>query len=92
MKTIGWLAQEASDRFYKSEKLRPVLKLATKDGALLSPDDLVALLLTHNEEVSAMFPNRFRFSKAARGPSLKVRDRPSLTRITFSHTHSSQKI
>ncbi len=52
MKTIDWLAREASERYYKSYNVRPVLKLSTKDGALLSPDDLVALLLTHNEEVT----------------------------------------
>lgn len=50
-KTIGWLAKEASERYYRSHNLRPVLKLTTKDGALLSAEDYIVHLLTHNEEV-----------------------------------------
>ena len=50
-KTIGWLCDEAADRYYKSCHLQVNLNLYTQDGALLSPADLVVMVLTHNEEV-----------------------------------------
>ncbi len=50
-KTIGWLCDEAADRYYKSYNLQLKLSLYTQDGALLSPADLVVMVLTHNEEV-----------------------------------------
>lgn len=48
--TIGWLACEAARRYYSIEGLQPSLSLSTKDGALLSEDDPV-LLVVGNEEV-----------------------------------------
>ncbi len=50
-KTIGWLCDEAADRYYKSYNLQLKLNLYTQDGALLSPTDLAVMVLTHNEEV-----------------------------------------
>lgn len=52
MKTIAWLAHEASERFFRLNNRRPVLRLCTTDGALLSPEDLIPVVLMHNEEVS----------------------------------------
>lgn len=40
-KTVSWLAQEIAQRYFNIEKKKPVLYLETKDGAILSPDDLI---------------------------------------------------
>ena len=49
--TIEWLALQAADRYFKLYNLRPVLSLATQDGAMLASDDVVTTLLSNNEEV-----------------------------------------
>ena len=50
-KTLSWLSQEASERYYKMVGLRPALTLGTKDGAFFSPEDLVKLVLSDNDKV-----------------------------------------
>ena len=39
--TISWLIQETVSRYYNLEKKKPVIYLTTKDGSLLSPQDLI---------------------------------------------------
>lgn len=51
IQTIGWLAKEASDRYYKMYHMRPTVSIATEDGAALSPDDLVVEMFCNNDEV-----------------------------------------
>ena len=48
---ISVLAEAASERYYKMFNVRPVLSLA-KDGAILSADEPISLVLSNNEEVS----------------------------------------
>ena len=55
---MSWLAQEAAQRYYQLCNMRPLLSLATADGAIMSPDDDLTLLLSNNEEVSG---NRGKF-------------------------------
>ncbi|KAJ8302574.1 hypothetical protein KUTeg_018970 [Tegillarca granosa] len=50
-KTISWLAKETSQRYYSLCGLQPLLTLSTKDGAFLSPDDPISLVLSTNEEI-----------------------------------------
>uniref|UniRef100_A0A4W3GDK1 Uncharacterized protein n=1 Tax=Callorhinchus milii TaxID=7868 RepID=A0A4W3GDK1_CALMI len=49
---ISWLAEQASQRYYKECGLRPRLTLK-KEGALLASDDPVLHVLQSNEEVLA---------------------------------------
>lgn len=49
--TIGWLASQASERYYSHHSVRPQLSLTTSDGALLCTTDPIAHVLQHNEEV-----------------------------------------
>ena len=49
-RNITWLAREASNRYFQLFNLRPVLSLATKDGAMLSPDDQIISVFSNNEE------------------------------------------
>ncbi|XP_069112103.1 tonsoku-like protein [Argopecten irradians] len=56
-KTIGWLAQESSQRYYSLCGLRPFLTLTTKDGAFLAPDDPISLVLSADEEVQGSVDN-----------------------------------
>ena len=51
-KTMSWLSEEASQRYYKMFGLKPTLTLGTKDGAFFSPDDLVTDILVDNDKVS----------------------------------------
>ncbi|KAI1291884.1 Tonsoku-like protein [Halotydeus destructor] len=46
---VTWLTQETIKRYYEMKKVRPVLRLTTKDGALLSPDDLICEVIRDNE-------------------------------------------
>lgn len=39
--TISWLIQETVSRYYNLEKKKPIIYLTTKDGSLLSPNDLI---------------------------------------------------
>ena len=52
-RTVGWLAKQASDRFYALYHMRPVLSLATQDGAMLAPEDIVSMVFCNNETVHA---------------------------------------
>lgn len=49
--TVSWLCEQASHRYYQKCGLLPRLSLQ-KEGALLSPDDLLLAVLHTNEEVS----------------------------------------
>ena len=48
--TVQWLAEQASDRYYRQFLLRPRLELL-KDGALLAPEDTVHGLVSGQEDV-----------------------------------------
>lgn len=49
--TIQWLSQQAAERYYTQQGVRPQLSLTTSDGALLSPDDIIVHVLQSGEEV-----------------------------------------
>lgn len=49
VRKISWLKQEASDRYYRLEGVRPVLRVKTQDGALVDDQDPLASIL--NESV-----------------------------------------
>ena len=49
--SFAWLADEASSRYGNQMGRRPRLSLTTQDGAQLCPEDLLADVLGHNEEV-----------------------------------------
>lgn len=49
--TIQWLTQQAAERYYTQQGVRPHLSLTTSDGALLSPDDIIVHVLQSGEEV-----------------------------------------
>lgn len=48
--TVSWLCEQASQRYYQKCGLLPRLSLQ-KEGALLSPQDLLLTVLHTNEEV-----------------------------------------
>lgn len=48
--TVSWLCEQASQRYYQKCGLLPRLSLQ-KEGALLSPQDLLLAVLHTNEEV-----------------------------------------
>lgn len=52
--TVSWLCEQASQRYYHKSGLLPRLSLQ-KEGALLSPQDLLLAVLHTNEEVRAAF-------------------------------------
>ena len=49
--TVQWLITEASERHYAQRGARPKLSLTTSDGAILSPSDPIAHVLSSNEEI-----------------------------------------
>ncbi|XP_017786274.1 PREDICTED: tonsoku-like protein isoform X1 [Nicrophorus vespilloides] len=53
--TVKWLSNEAMNRFYKKEAIKPVIELETNNGAMLCEDDLISILfpfgVTTSEEV-----------------------------------------
>ncbi|GIX92802.1 tonsoku-like protein [Caerostris extrusa] len=51
--SIGWLAEQASQRYQDLMGCRPHLTLMTKDGALLSKVDLIKTLFNNNEQISS---------------------------------------
>ncbi|KAK3086523.1 hypothetical protein FSP39_019578 [Pinctada imbricata] len=55
--TISWLANQASQRYYKLVGLRPILSLRTKDGAILTFDDPLSLVISSNEEIEGNVEN-----------------------------------
>lgn len=54
-RTVSWLCEQASQRYYQKCGLLPRLSLQ-KEGALLSPQDLLLTVLHTNEEVRMAFP------------------------------------
>ena len=53
--TVSWLCEQASQRYYHKCGLLPHLSLQ-KEGALLSPQDLLLAVLHTNEEARMAFP------------------------------------
>ncbi|KFM59337.1 Tonsoku-like protein, partial [Stegodyphus mimosarum] len=51
--TIGWLAEQAANRYQNLVGSRPHLTLMTKDGALLSSSDLLRSIFDNNDEVTS---------------------------------------
>ncbi|XP_049874535.1 tonsoku-like protein [Pectinophora gossypiella] len=47
--TISWLVDEVKSRYYKLTGVRPVFSLMTSDGAILSEDDPLSLVLSSPE-------------------------------------------
>ncbi|XP_068618192.1 tonsoku-like protein [Battus philenor] len=47
--TISWLVEEVKSRYYKLYNVRPVFSLMTSDGAILSEDDPLSLVLSSPE-------------------------------------------
>ncbi|XP_060802573.1 tonsoku-like protein [Amyelois transitella] len=47
--TISWLVEEVKSRYYKLTGVRPVFSLMTSDGAILSEDDPLSLVLSSPE-------------------------------------------
>ncbi|KAI8426427.1 hypothetical protein MSG28_005269 [Choristoneura fumiferana] len=47
--TISWLVDEVKTRYYKLTGVRPVFSLMTSDGAILSEDDPLSLVLSSPE-------------------------------------------
>ncbi|XP_054283559.1 tonsoku-like protein [Macrosteles quadrilineatus] len=62
VQTIAWLAEEAAKRYYSFEGQEPRLSLQTWEGAMLSPQDPVSLLLGCNEVVGVV--NSWKVHKA----------------------------
>ncbi|XP_067825223.1 tonsoku-like protein [Heptranchias perlo] len=52
VRTVSWLAEQATERYYQMCGLRPKLTLK-KEGALLAPQDPIVHVLQSNEEVLA---------------------------------------
>lgn len=48
---ISWLIRETQSRYFQMEKTRPVIYLETMDGAILSPDDMIADVFQGSFEV-----------------------------------------
>lgn len=82
--TVSWLCDQASQRFYQKCGLLPRLSLQ-KEGALLSPHDLLLAVLHTNEEVLAevsswdLPPLPERYKKACQ--SLAIDENKRITRL-----------
>ncbi|KAM6912146.1 tonsoku-like protein [Xenentodon cancila] len=82
--TVSWLCEQAAQRFYQKCGLLPRLSLQ-KEGALLSPQDLLLTVLQTNEEVLAevcswdLPPLPERYKKACE--SLAVDENKRVTRL-----------
>ncbi|KAM9708437.1 tonsoku-like protein isoform 1-T1 [Menidia menidia] len=82
--TVSWLCEQAAQRYYQKCGLLPRLSLQ-KEGALLSPQDLLLTVLHTNEEVLAevcswdLPPLPERFKKACQ--SLAVDENKHVTRL-----------
>ena len=48
-RTVVWLAEEVTRRYYQLSGLRPHLVLTTQDGAVLDPNDPITLVLPSNQ-------------------------------------------
>ncbi|XP_011616286.2 tonsoku-like protein [Takifugu rubripes] len=90
--TVSWLCEQASQRYYQKCGLLPRLSLQ-KEGALLSPQDLLLTVLHTNEEVLAevcswdLPPLPERYKKACQ--SLAVDENKQVTRLCEVHGSSS---
>ncbi|XP_062424560.1 tonsoku-like protein [Rhea pennata] len=84
-RAVGWLAEQAAQRYYQTCGLLPRLTLK-KEGALLAPQDLVGDVLQSNEEVLAevqswdLPPLAERYRRACQ--SLAVEPHPLLLKVT----------
>uniref|UniRef100_A0A8C7DJI2 Tonsoku-like protein n=1 Tax=Oncorhynchus kisutch TaxID=8019 RepID=A0A8C7DJI2_ONCKI len=82
--TVSWLCEQAAQRYYQACGLLPRLSLQ-KEGALLSPQDLLLAVLHTNEEVLAevcswdLPPLPERYKKACR--SLAVEENKRVARL-----------
>ncbi|XP_018519176.1 LOW QUALITY PROTEIN: tonsoku-like protein [Lates calcarifer] len=82
--TVSWLCEQAAQRYYQKCGLLPRLSLQ-KEGALLSPQDLLLAVLHTNEEVLAevcswnLPPLPERYKKACQ--SLAVEENKRVTRL-----------
>ncbi|XP_041711447.2 tonsoku-like protein isoform X2 [Coregonus clupeaformis] len=82
--TVSWLCEQAAQRYYQACGLLPRLSLQ-KDGALLSPQDLLLAVLHTNEEVLAevcswdLPPLPERYKKACQ--SLAVEENKRVARL-----------
>ncbi|XP_067651878.1 tonsoku-like protein isoform X2 [Haliotis asinina] len=52
--SISWLAQDVARRYEKIHQKKPLVTLRTRDGAILSPDDVVCMVLSNKEVVDAV--------------------------------------
>nr|XP_032521517.1 tonsoku-like protein [Danaus plexippus plexippus] len=52
--TISWLVEEVKSRYYKLTGVRPIFNLMTSDGAILSEDDPLSLVLSTPELQTCM--------------------------------------
>ncbi|KAL8575935.1 hypothetical protein ACOMHN_027333 [Nucella lapillus] len=50
-KTVGWLGEEASQRYGTHFGRRPFLTLSSSDGAILSTDDVLSAVLSRDEQL-----------------------------------------
>ncbi|XP_076449384.1 tonsoku-like protein [Babylonia areolata] len=50
-KTVGWLSEEASQRYSSHFGKRPFLTLSSSDGAILSTDDVLSYVLSRDEQL-----------------------------------------
>jgi hypothetical protein len=51
-KTVRWLCDEAGQRYCSHFGRKPFLTLSSADGAILSADDVLSAVLSHDELVS----------------------------------------
>lgn len=58
--TVSWLCEQAAQRYYQKCGLLPRLSLQ-KEGALLSPQDLLLAVLHTNEEVRTSITRKVAF-------------------------------
>ncbi|XP_036928590.1 tonsoku-like protein [Acanthopagrus latus] len=90
--TVSWLCEQAAQRYYQKCGLLPRLSLQ-KEGALLSPQDLLLAVLHTNEEVLAevcswdLPPLPERYKKACQ--SLAVVENKRVTRLCEAQDGSS---
>ncbi|XP_042244938.1 tonsoku-like protein [Thunnus maccoyii] len=90
--TVSWLCEQAAQRYYQKCGLLPRLSLQ-KEGALLSPQDLLLAVLHTNEEVLAevsswdLPPLPERYKKACH--SLAVDENKRVTRLCEAQDGSS---
>ncbi|XP_062296474.1 tonsoku-like protein [Scomber scombrus] len=90
--TVSWLCEQAAQRYYQKCGLLPRLSLQ-KDGALLSPQDLLLAVLHTNEEVLAevsswdLPPLPERYKKACH--NLAVDENKRVTRLCEAQDGSS---